>query len=70
MNISNLKEWLDNGYVISKHTSDEVVSFRKYKDGSYRVFKGSTTIENCKRVEEKNFDSFLKEANKIFKEEK
>lgn len=65
MNLSNLKEWMDQGYVISKHISSEVISFRKYKSGIYRVFKGSTTIENCKVVEDKDFNTFLEKARKL-----
>lgn len=66
MEINNLKEWLDKGYIINKHSSDEVVCFSKCKNGCYKFFK--STVNDCKIVEEKYFDTFIEKIKNIMEE--
>lgn len=68
MEINNLKEWIDKGFVLhNKNSNDYTLTIRKQADENYRFFYG-VTIENSFRVLEKDWEMFVDKVSEFLEE--
>lgn len=58
MEINNLKEWINKGFVLhNKNSNDYTLTIRKQADENYIFFYG-VTIDNSFRILEKDWEVF------------
>ena len=65
MEINNLKEWIDKGFVLhNKNSNGYTLTIRKQTDENYRFFYG-VTIENSERILEKDWEVFSSKVSEF-----
>lgn len=65
MEINNLKEWMDKGFVLhNKNSNNYTITIRKQADENYRFFYG-VTIENSERILEKDWGVFSSKVSEF-----
>lgn len=66
--MENLKQWIDKGFLLhNKFDKNYVSSLRKTPDEYYRFFYG-TTLEDCTKIYDKDWDSFINKVSKFLKD--
>lgn len=65
MEINNLKEWIDKGFVLrNKNNNNYTLTIRKQADDNYRFFYG-VTIEDSERISEKDWGVFVHKVSEF-----